>query len=116
MTEGQSKILDLVLAANAAKQDDGPNSENFKDAQLAAMEEIDRQYDGNQETGLVEDLIPTGHTDPFGGEISVLVQKKGKAPKGKGAMMCSYRIVHPEIKAPEPEKKEVLKGAIRGRK
>lgn len=115
MSEGQKKILELVYAANAAKQDHGPNSPEFKAAQLAAMEEIDRQYDGNPDTGLTEDMIPTGHMTPFG-EISVLVQKKGKAPKGKGAKMCSYRMMRPEPKLPDhlDEKKGKLRGAVRG--
>jgi hypothetical protein len=111
MTEGQNRILTMVLAANAAKKLHGPNSAEFKEMQQAAFEEIDRQYDGNPETGLVEDLIPTGEKDDMAGaEISILVQKKGKAPKGKGVMMCSYRM----YRTPMPADTEELRKAVRG--
>jgi hypothetical protein len=86
-------IIELVRAAFDAKRIFGPESVEFKAAQLAAMEEVNRrcQLGDNQ-------LINTHDKDDAGLEIGIRIQKRGE-----GALFCSYVLET----IPAPQEKEV---------
>lgn len=92
------KIIQLVSSAFSAKKEYGPNSEEFKAAQLAAHEEIDRCcIVGTNE------LCGTGEKNGAGLEVGVRIQKKGE-----GCMACSYvlEVIQPKKENQAEEKKK----------
>lgn len=71
-----SSIVSFVKAAFDAKLAHGPNSDEFKAAQMRAMSEIDAAYQ-------VGACVTLPSEDDCG--INIRIEKKGKGPN-----MCSY--------------------------
>lgn len=90
------EIIDTVRAAFDAKRVYGSASPEFKAAQLAAMEEVNKQCQCGDNM-----LISTHDKNDAGQEIGIRIQKKGE-----GAIFCSYVL---EIIKPPQESEEKVK-------
>ncbi len=73
-------VIDKVRTAFDAKRVNGPASDEFKAAQLAAMEEINASCKCDDNL-----LISTHDKNDAGREIGIRIQKRGE-----GAKYCSY--------------------------
>lgn len=91
------KIISLVESAFSAKRQHGPNSNEFRAAQLAVYDEIDLVC----EFGDIKVL--TANSPILGDGISVEIRKKAVAKPGKPSDYCSYVLVQTKTDTDTPQ-------------